>query len=155
MCFSPKSAEISLQLALCLHKLGELAEARIELQSLLGRNEANAPAWFALGLVCQELHDIQPAIAAYRKSLELRPRLAEAHVNLGICLQATSNLTAAKSAYAVAMQLRPDTFGRIAQALPSAAKGELWLDPERLRQSLGGRTQSPGTESPPVNSRPA
>jgi tetratricopeptide (TPR) repeat protein len=133
---SPGNAEITLQLALCLHRHGELAVARAELEPVLASNTANANLWFAYGLICQDSHDPAAAITAYRRTLELSPELAEAHVNLGICLQQTGDVAAAKAMFGRAVQLRPDSFGRIAQALCAEPCGELWLDPERLRRSL-------------------
>jgi tetratricopeptide (TPR) repeat protein len=135
----PDNTDIALQLALSLHKLGDLAAARAEFERILKSNAAsanNANLWFAYGLVCQDAHDVPAAVMAYRRALELSPELAEAYVNLGICLQQTGDITAAKAMFGSAMRLRPDTFGRIAQALSAAPRGELWLDPERLRQSL-------------------
>jgi len=134
----PANADIALQLARCLHKLGELAAARAELERILELDAASAGLWFAYGLICQDSHDTTTAIAAYRRALQWSPKLAEAHVNLGICLQQTGDIAAAKASFGRAMRLRPDTFGRIAQALPSAPRGELWLDAERLRTSLAG-----------------
>lgn len=134
----PGNSDIALRLALCLHKLGELAAARAELERVLEPDTASANLWFAYGLICQDSRDPAAAITAYRRALQLSPELAEAHVNLGICLQQTGDIAAAKAAFGNAMRLRPDTFGRIAQALPAAPRGELWLDPERLRQSLAG-----------------
>jgi tetratricopeptide (TPR) repeat protein len=132
----PGHADIALQLALCLHKLGELAAARAELEPILASNATGANLWFAYGLICQDSRDTVAAITAYRRALQLSPDLAEAHVNLGICLQQTGDIAATKISFGRAMRLRADTFGRIAQALPSAPRGELWLDPERLRRSL-------------------
>ena len=134
----PGNTDIALQLALCLHKLGELAAARAELERILASNAASANLWFAYGLICQDSRDPMAAITAYRRTLHLSPELAEAHVNLGICLQQTGDIAAAKIFFGRAMRLRSDTFGRIAQALPAAPRGELWLDSERLRRSLAG-----------------
>jgi tetratricopeptide (TPR) repeat protein len=134
----PGSTDIALHLALCLHKLGELAAARAELERILEPNTAGANLWFAYGLICQDSRDPVAAITAYRRTLQLSPELAEAHVNLGICLQQTGDIAAAKVVFGRAMRLRSDTFGRIAQALPAAPRGELWLDSERLRRSLAG-----------------
>jgi tetratricopeptide (TPR) repeat protein len=134
----PGNADIALQLALCLHSLGELAAARAELEPILASNAASANLWFAYGLICQDSHDTVTAITAYRRALQLSPELAEAHVNLGICLQQTGDIAAAKAMFGRAMRIRADTFGRIAQALPAAPRGELWLDSERLRRSLAG-----------------
>lgn len=93
-------------------------------------------AWFALGLVCEDLRDTLGAIRAYRRSIETRPDFPEAHVNLGLNLQNSGDLDAAMDSYRRAMRLRADTFGRIAQALTSAKKGRLWLDLARLRRLL-------------------
>ncbi|MBU6457589.1 MAG: tetratricopeptide repeat protein [Bradyrhizobium sp.] len=133
---SPDNPDIALQLALGLHRLGELAGARAELERILRSNESSANLWFAYGLVCQDSRDPEAAIVAYRRTLQLSPELAEAHVNLGICLQRTGDIAAAKAMFGHAVRLRSNTFGRIAQALPAAPRGELWLDFERLRRSL-------------------
>lgn len=134
----PGNADIALRLALCLRELGELAAARAELERVLEPDTANANLWFAYGLICQDSRDAPAAIKAYRGALHLSPELAEAHVNLGICLQQTGDVAGAKAAFGQAMRLRSDTFGRIAQALSAAPRGEMWLDPERLRKSLAG-----------------
>ena len=59
-------------------------------------------------------------------------------MNLGVALQQVGELEAATDCYRAAIRTRPDTFGRIAQALPSTSKGQLWLDLGKLRRSLGG-----------------
>lgn len=135
---SPGDPDIALRLALCLHELSELGPARAELERVLGPNTANANLWFAYGLICQDSRDPPAAITAYRRALRLSPGLAEAHVNLGISLQQTGDLAGAKAAFGQAMRLRSDTFVQIAQALSAAPRGELWLNPDRLRKSLAG-----------------
>jgi tetratricopeptide (TPR) repeat protein len=149
----PACAEISLQLARALQTSGAFAAARSELEKVLANEPANTRAAFALGLVCQDSHDIPAAIAAYRKTLDLQPGLAEAYVNLGICLQLARDMTAAKAAYGPALRQRADTFGRVAQALPAAPMGELWLNPDLLRRSLEDRAGAAGTEISPIDSR--
>jgi len=76
------------------------------------------------------------AIEAYRRALALRPDLAEAEANLGVALQERGDLNAAKQAYGRAINLMPSAFGRVAQALCTAPKGELWLDLSGLRAHL-------------------
>ena len=75
-------------------------------------------------------------MAAYRRALALRPDLAEAEANLGVALQEQGELTGAKQAYGRAINLMPSAFGRVAQALTTAPKGELWLDLAALRAHL-------------------
>lgn len=135
---APNSVAAILGLAQGLRLLGERAEARALLEKGARIDASNAQIQFALGLVCDDLNDNAGAIAAYRRCATLRPDLPEAQVNLGIALQRAGEWDEAKETYRAALRARPDTFGRIAQALPSASKGELWLDLGRLRRSLGG-----------------
>ena len=110
--------------------------ARVELERAVTVLPNDGRAWFVLGLVCEDLRDASGAIRAYRRSIEAQPDIPEAHVNLGLNLQNSGDLDAAMDSYRRAMRLRPDTFGRIAQALTSAKKGRLWLNPARLRRLL-------------------
>jgi tetratricopeptide (TPR) repeat protein len=127
-----------LGLAQSLRQLGEWGEARALLERGARLDPGNAQIVFALGLVCDDANDNAGAIAAYRRCVALRPDLAEAQVNLGIALQRAGQWDEARESYRAAIRARPDAFGRIAQALPSTNKGELWLNLGRLRRSLGG-----------------
>jgi tetratricopeptide (TPR) repeat protein len=133
---APDLAEARAALAACLRQTGERQAARAELEQALTLRPDDGRAWFALGLVCEDLRDTPGAIEAYRRSVKMQPNVPEAHVNLGLNLQNTGDLDAAMDCYRRAMRLRPDTFGRIAQALTSAKKGRLWLNPARLRRVL-------------------
>jgi tetratricopeptide (TPR) repeat protein len=133
---APDLAEARLALGTCLRQTGELQLARVELQRALTLRQGDGRAWFALGLVCEDLRDTSGAIRAYRHSIEALPDVPEAHVNLGLNLQNAGDLDAAMDSYRHAMRLRPDTFSRIAQALTSAKKGRLWLNSAQLRRML-------------------
>ena len=135
---APDLFDARVALGLCLRQNGEAALARIELERTVNAGGGDGRAWFALGLVCEDLHDLPGAIGAYRRSAQLQPDAPETHVNLGLTLQRSGNLEAATQSYRRAMALRADSFGRIAQGLASARKGQLWLDLRRLRRSLGG-----------------
>jgi tetratricopeptide (TPR) repeat protein len=99
---------------------------------------AAASVWFDLGLARQDLRELNKAVAAYRKAIEIKPDHAEASLNLGVVLQEMGDIDNAMHAYAQAYRLRPQTFGTIAMALTSAPHGRLWLDEAALRRSLGG-----------------
>jgi tetratricopeptide (TPR) repeat protein len=103
-------------------------------------DDAPASVWFDLGLVRQDLRDYAGAATAYRRALETKPDFPEAHVNLGLNLQHSGDLESAMDCYRQALRLRPDSFGRIAQALTSAKTGQLWLNLDRLRRSLGSHS---------------
>ncbi len=135
---APDSFDAALKLGLCLRHLGDGDGARAALERAVALDPGVAEGWFALGLARQDARDAAAAAAAYRQALDRRPGLAEAAVNLGICLQQSGDMAAAKAAYARALRLRADSFGRIAQALAAAPTGEVWLDLDALRRSLGG-----------------
>ena len=118
-----------------LHRLGDAREALDRAEAL---GSLPAGAWFMRGLVLQDLGDLVGSADAYRRAVGLDPALAEAAVNLGIVLQHAGDLDGAKAAYGRALNQRPDTFGRIAQAMTTPAKGELWLDLEALRHAILG-----------------
>ena len=135
---APDRVEVILALAKGLRGLADYREALALLERTAVLHPEDSQIHFAIGLVCDDMRDDSGAIAAYRRCVALRPDLPEAQVNLGLALQRTGELQAAKERYGAAIVARPDTFGRIAQALPSARKGELWLDLGKLRRSLGG-----------------
>jgi tetratricopeptide (TPR) repeat protein len=133
---APQRHEPLLPLAQALRQIGAPLEARALLDRFLETNASIAVAHYTLGLIHDDLREPQEAVAAYRRATELDPSMAEAHVNLGVALQQLHELDAAMIAYRTAMHLQPNTFARISQALPSAAKGVLWLNARRLREEL-------------------
>ena len=87
-------------------------------------------------MCAQDQHDFGAAAKAYESALALDPNLAEAAVNLGAARQEGGDLAGAKAAYRQAVRTRGDTFGRVAQALSTSPRGELWLDLRHLRRTL-------------------
>ena len=130
------SAALCVRLGSALQSLGRRDQAATFYQKALRLDPASAEAWFKLGLALQDGRQPEQAAEAYRRALSLRPDLAEAEANLGVVLQARGDLTAAKQAYGRAIELRPSAFGRVAQALTTAPKGELWMDLGALRAHL-------------------
>ena len=130
------SAKLLIRFGSALQCLGRRGEAAAAYQKALQLDPASAEAWFKLGLAYQDSRHPGRAADAYRRALALRPELAEAETNLGVVLQEQGDLTAAKQAYGRAIALMPSAFGRIAQALSTAPKGELWLDLAALRAHL-------------------
>ena len=130
------SAKLGLRWGSALQALGRRGEAVAVYQSSLRLDPTSAETWFKLGLALQDGRLPDRAEAAYRRALTLRPDLAEAHANLGVALQEQGKLDEAKRAYGRAINLMPSAFGRIAQALTTSPKGELWLDLASLRAYL-------------------
>jgi tetratricopeptide (TPR) repeat protein len=130
------TATLFLRLGSALQALGRRAEAAVAYQKALHVDPGLAEAWFKLGLAFQDSGRTQAAEEAYRRALALRPHLPEAEVNLGVVLQELGDLAGAKQAYGRAIALMPSAFGRVAQALSTSPKGELWMDLGKLRDHL-------------------
>ena len=93
-------------------------------------------AHFELGLVLGEQGQLDEAIAACRRAIELKPDHADAHYGLGTFLVRTGRLDEAVAAYRKAIALKPDHAeshcnlglalrqqGKLAQALTSLERG--------------------------------
>lgn len=131
------SAALHLRRGTILRSLGRITEAVEAFRTAATLTPDRAEAWFALGVIEQDRGNFAEAAAIYDRALKVQPELVEATVNLGICRQNTGDLPGAKEAYRTALRLRSDTFGRIAQALAASPVGEVWLDHDALRRSLG------------------
>ena len=70
-------------------------------------DELNSDEWYNLGL---DLEEVEPKKApeAYTRAIELNPRNADAHVNLGRLLQLDGNLKHAKRHYEIALKAVAD-----------------------------------------------
>jgi tetratricopeptide (TPR) repeat protein len=88
-------------------------------QSVQDKRQASAPpvlrqapetaeAWYAQGCDLEADEDLDEAIAAYRRALEIDPGLADAHLNLGRLRHETGDLAAAEEHYRAAANARPD-----------------------------------------------
>jgi hypothetical protein len=62
---------------------------------------SNAFAWHCLGLCCQELGDLEPAIEALEKALQLEPSLREARFKLGVTYHQKGCLDEALACYSM------------------------------------------------------
>lgn len=132
------SVALSMRRGTTARDLGRLAEARAAFAEAVRLDPKHPRAWFLLGTCAQDGRDFAAAADAYARVLALDPRVAEAAVNLGTVLQEMGDLEGARAAYGRAVGTRADTFGRVAQALSTSPRGELWLDLGQLRRSLAG-----------------
>ena len=119
---------------------GDLAAAQGTLERAItlvpATSGTHIDAQFLLALVCEDRRDLDGAVRALGRVLELAPQRADAAVNLGIVLQESGRADAAFAAFGRAYRARPETFGRIVVALSSARQGRLWLDLDALRGEL-------------------
>src|SRR5215472_3387102 len=75
---------------------GNYAAAAAEFQKSIGADPSDYGAHFNLALAYSFLHRDDEGIAEYRKTLELKPHLYEAELNLGILLLRRKDAAAAE-----------------------------------------------------------
>jgi tetratricopeptide (TPR) repeat protein len=102
---------------------GKLEEAAEGFASVVKREPTFAEAHFNLGLVDEELHKYDQAIASLRQALKLKPRLHGANLFLGIAEFRLNNLNDA----AVTIRRETTTY-------PKDANAWMWLGVVRLAQ---------------------
>lgn len=86
---------------------GDAAGAKPLLEQATQKNPKNYQAWYDLGYAEQALNEREQAIAAYRKSLEINPKVFEANLNLGIILASASQTQEAAKYLKAATELQP------------------------------------------------
>jgi len=136
---SGASSAPSLSAALAQLQAGDAAGAAVALRAITARESANAQAWRALGTAEQQLHNYDPAIAAYQRALKIEPDSPRTFYSIGAAYAAKHDpqqafvwleRAAATHRYdmtqitqdAALAELRADP--RFAALLPSAAQFE-------------------------------
>lgn len=85
-------------------------------------DEAAAKSLIAEGNALEDAGQLEQACGLYRQAIQAAPRLAAAHLNLGIALAAMGDAMGAKTAYEAALAIDPDhafanyNFARLAHA---------------------------------------
>lgn len=68
----------------------------------------SAEAWYTRGCDLEAEDDLDAAMAAYRRALEIDPKLPDAHLNLGRLRHEMGDLGAAEKHYRAAFEAQPD-----------------------------------------------
>jgi superkiller protein 3 len=88
--------------------------------STAATQHAATPSHYNLGVALKAKGQLEEAIEAYRKAIQLDPNYANAYSNLGSALYDKGQLEEAIEAYRKAIQLDPnyaDAYGNLALAL--------------------------------------
>ena len=118
----------------------QYADAVPLLQKVVESDPANYVAWFDLGFAENALHKVDDSIAAYRKSVAVKPDVFEANLNLGLQL-AKSGQPDAEQFLRAATQLKPTSH-------PAEGKARAWLslghvlEPTKPDEALSGYHQA-------------
>jgi len=79
-----------------------------DLSAPLRQAPETAEAWYAQGCDLEADEDLEAALAAYRRALEIDPGLPDAHLNLGRLRHEMGDLAAAEDHYRAAAEAQPD-----------------------------------------------
>jgi len=104
----PKHAPALHLLGVLLLQQGQPQLAAPLLEDAVGLEQANAVFHGHLALALGELQQIEPAIASYRRALELNSQMADVHYNLANLLQANAKGESALLHYRSALAIKPD-----------------------------------------------
>jgi len=109
----PESLTFAVDLALGLTKIGALDEALLLYEDLISRNPTAPELYSNYGLALWQKSaadrtlNLEPAIAAFQKSIQYRPGDAGLHNNLGMVLKEKGDLEGAISEFRRAIELKP------------------------------------------------
>jgi tetratricopeptide (TPR) repeat protein len=126
---SPNEPNVHFGLGYLYWKSHRFDEAQQEFQAELKNDPQHAQAWAYLGDIDMK-HDPEAALPLLRKSIELKPDLRIAYVDLGALLAEQKKYSEAISAFQRAIMLDPDEpdahfrLGRVYRAMGKIAESE-------------------------------
>ena len=127
----------ALQLALRLHRTGQLDEADALYRKILEADDAAADAWHFLGLLRYQGGHLEDGIGCVRRALAVQPEYPDAHANLGNMHVEMGDFELAERHLDTALLQAPDAVPpRIALAAIHRARGDVALAESLLRDAL-------------------
>ena len=99
---------------------GDAAAAKPLLEQATQKNPKSYQAWYDLGYAEQALNEHEQAIAAYRESLDINPKVFEANLNLGMLLASAGQKDEGVKYLKAATELQPTSH-------PEGSKEHAWL----------------------------
>lgn len=106
----------------------DYAAAEPLLQQAITKDASSYQAWYDLGYAHQALKRPNDAIADYKKSIEINPRIFESNLNLGLTLAAMDQRAEALKYLSAATQLEPANHA-------AQAKEHAWMALAKLQET--------------------
>lgn len=103
-----KTISEMLAMAVGHQQAGRLQDAEALYREILARDDRQADAWHLLGTIAQQIGDFTVAIDLISHAIELDPRNANFHCNLGNALLAVGQRTEAEQSYRRALDRKRD-----------------------------------------------
>ena len=147
----PDSLTFAVDLALGLTKIGALDEALLLYEDLIKRNPTAPELYSNYGLALWQKSaadralNLEPAIAAFQKSIRHRPGDAGLHNNLGMVLKEKGDLEGAISEFRRAIELKPGvamSHANLGAALRLIGQNEEALERSSCCPSLRSRLRT-------------
>jgi len=143
----PESAQANGNYAMLLIDLGRARDAARAAQAATSLEPQNALWWATLGVAERVQHNVEAAIVALNKALELDPRDEGSRAELGLALMEAGEIDAARAT--LAKELSNPRYGERLRwanelSLPSVYADEAQVDDERARFSRGLESVSTG-----------
>ncbi len=147
----PNSANLHFNLGLVQQSLGNLVDAvRLYQKAIaLRRPQATALDWIQLGTAQQAAGAVQEAEGSYQKGLDLDPRSAQGHYELGKLYFQQKDLDRAEQALAKATELDPSLvkafyqYGQVCLRRGDPERGKMLLDKFHRKKTLYEPEDSP------------
>jgi tetratricopeptide (TPR) repeat protein len=141
---SPDSADMRVNLALTLNRMGDARAAMAELEVAIRLDPRLARAHFMIGTLQERSGRDQEAIDRYTAAIAHDPGLAEAHLRLGDALRRIGRLEASLSSYQQVLELDPDREeARFGEAMALARLTRHREARERLRVAMELHPEQP------------
>lgn len=123
----PGSADILINLGVCLKDMNHSQEAKQTFLKLLEQTPNSPEAHYNLGTIYNGEEDTETAIEHLIKAVQLRPDYADAHLNLGNALLSVERKEEATQHYEQAARLKPEGYEKI-QAISKLKEAEGDID---------------------------
>jgi tetratricopeptide (TPR) repeat protein len=107
----PRNAQALHLLGLVAFQAGKPEVAANCLETAIKCDMFQATYWADLAEIYRALERIPEAVAAYRKALEMNPKMADAWTHFGTLLEATGEVEEGLDCYRKALQIDPDYAG--------------------------------------------
>jgi tetratricopeptide (TPR) repeat protein len=92
-------------------KLGNIVQAEQAARIALKQDPSSAECYSVLGQVLHETDRFEEAVGSYRRAIELKSDLIDAHNHLGVCLKSMGRLEESRSRFRKVIELNKRAFG--------------------------------------------
>lgn len=105
---NPKSAAMAEKLAEVFVAVGQVEDAKLVYELLIRKGKVTAEVYYRYALICRQSNDMDKAIKIFKKVIELDPKNAVAHKDLGVIYLIQRLFDYAQDEFEIALKLVPE-----------------------------------------------